>query len=39
MAQNPKKSRRIPAAFSRLRPAGEGRENPAGLLDIGGALC
>jgi hypothetical protein len=32
-------SRRIPAAFSIFTASAEGRENPAGLLDITISLC
>ena len=36
---NRSKSRRIPAAFAVLTAVPDGRENPPGLLDIGGSLC
>jgi hypothetical protein len=37
--QELEESRRIPAAFSIFSACAEGRENPAGLLDIAKSLC
>jgi hypothetical protein len=37
--QELQESRRIPAAFSIFSACAEGRENPAGLLDIAKSLC